>query len=121
MRVAFEPAQVSSAGVGALVGHSADANAIRLMAAKGYDITQHKARAFDGQMGLAHDLVLTMSLSQRHHVEREWPLLQGRVFTLGFFDDADIEDPYRRGDAAFRQALVDIEKGVAAWKKRLGL
>jgi protein-tyrosine-phosphatase len=30
-------------------------------------------------------------------------------------DDSDIDDPYRRGESAFRRALEDIEKGVDAW------
>jgi len=106
---------VTSAGVGALVGHSADAHALRLMAGRGIDIEQHRARSFTGAMGLANDLILTMSTAQRHHVESRWPLLQGRVFTLGHFDDQEIEDPYRKGESAFREALDDIEKGVAHW------
>ena len=112
---ALDNVSVASAGVGALVGHSADAIAMRLMAARGYDLTRHRARAFDGAMGLQNDLILTMSQAQRHHVERRWPLLQGRVFTLGYHDDSDIDDPYRRGESAFRRALEDIEKGVDAW------
>lgn len=119
LRTALEDVEVSSAGVGALVGHGADALAMRLMASRGYDLERHRARAFSGALGLENDLILTMSLSQRHYVERGWPLLQGRVFTLGYFDDMDIDDPYRRGDHAFRKALEEIETGVKAWTERL--
>ena len=106
---------VSSAGVGALVSHGADAHALRLMAGRGIDIERHRGRALTGHMGRTSDLILTMSTSQRHHVEREWPLLQGRVFTFGYFEDADIEDPYRQGESAFRKALDDIDRGIAFW------
>ncbi len=106
---------VASAGIGALVGQSADAHALRLMAGRGINIDGHRGRAFTGDMGRKSDLILTMSRSQRHHVEREWPLLQGRVFTFGYFEDADIEDPYRRGESAFRTALDDIDRGVGRW------
>lgn len=116
---ALDQINVSSAGVGALVGHGADAIAMRLMAARGYDLTLHRARAFDGAMGLQNDLILTMSLAQRQHVERRWPLLQGRTFTLGYHLDSDIDDPYRRGESAFRKALEEIEQGVEAWTEYL--
>ena len=106
---------VTSAGVGALVGHRADAHAERLMVGQGLDIRAHRARAFTGAMGLAHDLILTMNTAQRHHVECTWPLLQGRTFILGHFDDQEIDDPYRKGAGAFRDALVGIEQGVAQW------
>lgn len=110
---------VSSAGLGALVDFAADDHAIELMGARGVDISGHRARAFDGAMGLAHDLILTMSLDQRHHVERRWPLLQGRVFVLGCWDDVEIGDPYRRGENAFREALADIDRCVASWVPRI--
>jgi protein-tyrosine phosphatase len=110
---------VSSAGLGALVGYPADDCAIRLLHARGLDISTHRARAFDGALGLAHDLILTMTLEQRYHVERRWPLLQGRVFVLGCWNDVEIEDPYRRGDKAFRKALSDIDRCVAPWLPRI--
>ena len=114
------PVNVTSAGLGALVGHSADSHALRLMAGLGIDIEKHRARSFTGAMGLENDLILTMSMTQRHHVESHWPLLQGRTFTLGHFDDQEIEDPYRKGESAFREALSDIKKGVAHWAPIVG-
>ena len=119
LRDAFPRMTVSSAGIGALIGHGADAHAIRLMAGRGLDLQPHRARAFTGEMGLAHDLILTMSMDQRVYVEQRWRLLQGRVFTLGFFDDVDIDDPYRMGEAAFREALNAIERGIARWRANL--
>lgn len=106
---------VSSAGVGALVAHGPDAHALRLMAGRGIDIEGHRGRAFTGAMGRASDLILTMSTAQRHHVERQWPLLQGRIFTFGYFENSDIEDPYRKGEPAFRKALDDIDRGIELW------
>ena len=35
--------QVSSAGLGALIGHQADASACQLMTKKGIDISEHRA------------------------------------------------------------------------------
>lgn len=120
LRQALPDCAVSSAGVGALVGHGADGHAIRLLAARGLDLEQHRACMFTGALGLANDLILTMSVSQREHIERRWPLLQGRVFTMGYFDDAEIEDPYRLGERAFRDALSDIDRAVEKWTAYLG-
>lgn len=119
-REAFGHMQVSSAGIGALVGHGADAHAIRLMAARGLDLEKHRAQAFTGQMGIGHDLILTMSMDQRTYVEERWRLLQGRVFTFGYFDNTDIDDPYRMGEAAFREAMDGIDRGIEQWKTHLG-
>lgn len=119
LREAFPKASVTSAGIGALVGHGADGHAIRLMAGRGHDLEKHRARALTGAMGVAHSLILTMSMDQRTYVEQRWRLLQGRVFTLGYFDDVDIDDPYRMGEAAFRAAMDAIDHGIEQWKTHL--
>ncbi|MEM6640953.1 MAG: low molecular weight phosphotyrosine protein phosphatase [Pseudomonadota bacterium] len=116
---ALDGMTVSSAGVGALVDFPPDDHAIALMDERGHDIRGHRAQAFTGAMGLKHDLILTMSMDQRTRVEKRWALLHGRVFTLGFFDDVDIDDPFRKGEDAFREALAGIDEGIEQWQRRL--
>lgn len=110
---------VKSAGIAAMTGYAADAHAIRLMAARNLDIQAHRAVQLDIKEALRSDLILVMSTDQRHHLESRWPLLQGRVYGLGYWDDSDIDDPYRRGDAAFKEALVKIDTGVVQWLARI--
>ncbi len=110
-----EDARVESAGVGALVDHPADPHAVALMAERGLDIGDHRARQFDGRMGCDFDLLLVMEAEQKRIIETRWPLLTGRVHTLGRWGGFEVDDPYRRPREAFEACLVDIDRGVADW------
>ena len=110
---------VQSAGVGALVGEQADPVARELMLARGLDIEGHRARQLLRSHCMHADLVLVMDMEQKRYIERLNPLSRGRVFRLGEFGDADIQDPFRRGREAFERALDSIEQGVSAWSERI--
>lgn len=110
---------VSSAGLGALVGQPADPIAVELMQARGVDIAAHRARQLRGELMAQTDLVLVMELGHQRHLEREYPLLHGRIFRLCESARTDVADPYRRGLPAFQEALQRITEGVGAWSKRI--
>ncbi len=110
---------VQSAGVGALVGEQADPVARELMRARGFDIEGHRARQLLRSHCMHADLVLVMDMEQKRYVERLNPLSRGRVFRLGEFGGADIQDPFRRGREAFETALGSIEQGVSEWSERI--
>jgi protein-tyrosine phosphatase len=111
--------EVSSAGVGALVGHPADPAAIELMAERGIDITGHRARQVTQEMLAAADLVLVMEKGHQDEVHRMSPHSRGKVHRIGRFGDFDVPDPYRRGREAFEDALALIERGVADFQKAM--
>ncbi len=119
LRQALPRLNVSSAGLGALVGQPADPIAIELMQAKGVDITAHRARQLHGKLMADTDLVLVMELAQQRHLEREYPLLHGKIFRLCESSKIDVADPYRKGLLAFQDALQRITEGVGAWSKRI--
>lgn len=119
MAAALPSLQVSSAGVGALVGEAADPVARELMAERGLDIGSHRARQLTNVMGQEADLILTMDEVQRQHINQRYPLTRGKTFRLGEIARADIPDPYRLGRPAFVHALQLIEDGVAAWAERI--
>jgi protein-tyrosine phosphatase len=108
--------QVVSAGLGALVGHPADATALRLMAERGIDIGAHRAMQVTRPMCLAADVILVMENEHRKRLEDRYPEVRGRVFRL---DDNDIPDPFRKPEQAFRTALAGISPGVEAWARKL--
>jgi protein-tyrosine phosphatase len=108
-----------SAGLGALVGRPADEAAVRLMHARGVDITDHRATQLTRRMCLESDLVLVMDREQRKRVETLYPEACGRVFRLGEFTEQDIPDPYRQPEKAFRHALDLMEQGIARWLQRI--
>ncbi len=110
---------VSSAGLGALVGNSADPAAIQLMQERGVDIAAHRARQINGQLMAGADLVLVMELAHQRHLEQQYPLSRGKIFRLCEKSKTDVADPYRKGLDAFQQSLHLIAEGAEAWSQRI--
>lgn len=110
---------VTSAGIGALVGQPADPLARTLMAERGLDIEAHRARQLTGVMCKEADLILVMDEEQRQHINQRHPFARGKLFRLGEVARVDIPDPYRLGQPAFDQALKLIDAGATAWVERI--
>jgi protein-tyrosine phosphatase len=110
---------VTSAGTGALIGHAADPIACELMAARGLDLSAHRARQITQSMCAPVDLILTMDDGQRRHIENNYPLTRGKVFRLGETAKLNIPDPYKMGQGAFEHALQLIDAGVETWAERI--
>jgi len=111
--------QISSAGLYALVGHSADPIAVEIMAAAGVDISAHRARMLNDAIARDADLILVMDDQQKQHLASLYPYTRGKVFKLGEAASQDIPDPYRQGPEMFRTAFSLIENGVNEWVKRI--
>lgn len=116
---ALPQCQVTSAGLGALVGQPADPIACALMAERAVPIDAHRAQQLLPQMCRSADLILVMDTAQRRAVERLHPPSSGKVFRLAEHRQHDIEDPYRRGREAFEAALAWIEDGAGHWVQRI--
>lgn len=110
---------VSSAGLGALVGYPADPIAQALMQARGIDISTHRARQITPEMAFGADLILTMTQEQTLQTETLFPGVRGRVHRVGKWGEYDVLDPYKRPKAIFEQAFILIEQGIEAWHKQL--
>lgn len=109
---------ISSAGLGALVDHPADAKSSQLMLAKNIDISNHRARQLDSGMIRKADLILVMESKHKTSIEEMEPSAKGKVFLLGHWGDFEIPDPYRKEMAAFENSLKLIERGVTDWLKK---
>lgn len=110
---------VYSAGLGALVGQSADATSVELMDASKVDIHAHRAQQLNNALASQADLILVMDSEQKLEVQRRHPITTGKVFRLGELEKFDIPDPYRQPRQAFEQALELIRRGVDAWVPRI--
>jgi protein-tyrosine phosphatase len=119
LRSALPHLQVSSAGLGALVGMPADDTAIRILRERNVDIAGHRATQITRQACVAADLVLVMDHVQRMRIEELYPQVHGRVFKIGEFTRRDVPDPFRQSERAFREALSLIEAGVDEWLRRI--
>lgn len=115
----FPEKNIDSAGVGALVGHSADPAAIKIMEDQNIDITTHVAKQIDETLAHKADLIFTMSDSQNKWIEDRWPFCRGKTFKLGHWSDKDIADPYKHEMSAFMTAYEDIVSGINDWQDKL--
>ena len=114
-----EDIEVSSAGLGALVGHPAAEYSLELMDELGEDISEHQARQIHPDMVRDADLVLVMEAGHKRAIDDADPTARGKVHRLGEWQDTDIDDPYRQPKAAFADALQEIQEGVASWVERI--
>lgn len=116
---ALPQAQLSSAGLEALVGQPPDPIACDLMKERAVDIAGHRAQQVNKDMCQRADLILVMDREQRREIETRYQFSKGKVFRLCEFSDQDVPDPYREGRDAFRRALALIEDGTQQWAKRI--
>lgn len=110
-------AAVESAGIAAQVGRPADPVAVELMAARGLDISGHRARQLTPEVIRSFELILVMEADQLGEVEAILPSARGRVRRLGHWGGFDIPDPYRRERSAFSRALALIDRGLGDLEK----
>jgi len=110
---------VSSAGIGALVNYPADKIAQDLMAERGLDISQHRARQLDETILRESSLVLVMEDGHRKAVLEMDPTARGKVYLLCETENLDVPDPYRMPRNVFESCLIQIEKGAMDWANRL--
>lgn len=110
---------VFSAGLEALVGHSADSMAVECMQEIGVDISSHIAQRLDSALIVRADIVLAMTTQQVKEIEERWGFAKGKVFRLCHWSDKNIPDPYRKGKAEFVSAKDLVQEGVRDWGRRL--
>ncbi len=110
---------ISSAGIGALVGHGADELAVEVMSENAIDGSAHLARQLDEELVKGNELILVMEHWQQKEIERLYPFSRGRVHLLGKWDEIEISDPYRMSKAQFIEAYEKIEKSCLQWCEKL--
>ena len=110
---------VSSAGLGALVGHGADDLAIEVMLENGIDVSAHRARQLDEALVKNNELILVMEQWQQKEIERLYPFARGRVHLLGKWDESEISDPYKQSKLQFIKAFEKIDASCQQWCEKL--
>ena len=111
---------VSSAGIGALVGHGADETAAAVATEHGVDLSGHVARQFSRELGVAHDLILTMEPGHRREIIKASPDLSGKVMLFDHWQGGKgIADPYRRSRQFHEEVFALIDTAGSAWATRL--
>jgi protein-tyrosine phosphatase len=112
--------QVSSAGLGALVGHGVDRTALELLREHDIDGSAHRARQLDRSLLRSADLVLAMERDHVVSITRMAPEASGKVFLLDRWGTGqDIPDPFRQSRPAFEHVYTLIDNSVNSWLKYL--
>jgi protein-tyrosine phosphatase len=110
---------IISAGLGAMVGHSADPTVRTLLAEQGIDCRQHIAQQVSEQLVDDMDLILVMEQHHRQDMLNRFPNARSKLFLLRHHDQQDVADPYKQGLSAFEQAKNDITIGIDQWVNTL--
>ena len=116
----FPQKNIDSAGLSAVVGHSADAKAQEVMRVDGLDMSDHIAKQIDEALVTTSDLILTMSTNQTRWIEEQWPHCRGKTFRIGHWLDKDIADPYQHEKSVFETTRQDIIDSLEAWYDKIG-
>ncbi|WP_352287870.1 low molecular weight protein-tyrosine-phosphatase [Psychrobacter sp. GW64-MNA-CIBAN-0177] len=115
----FPQKNIDSAGLSAVVGHSADAKAQEVMRVDGLDMSDHVAKQIDEALVTKADLILTMSVNQTRWIEEQWPHCRGKTFRIGHWLDKDIADPYQHEKSVFETVKKDIVESLKQWNDKI--
>ncbi|KAA0017928.1 low molecular weight phosphotyrosine protein phosphatase [Salinicola corii] len=119
-RQRFPDRQITSAGLGALVGEGAEPTAKELAAREGLDLSAHVARQVDVGMLQSADLVLVMSDGQRRAVTELYPAASGKTMLLTrWIGENEVPDPYHKSRSAFEHVHCLLTQAVDAWVGKL--
>lgn len=110
---------VSSAGIAALTGQSADVSAEAVAQHHGLSLDGHSARQLTRALCQQHDLILVMEQQHIEAVTRIAPEVRGKTMLYGHWLKRDIPDPYRQSREAFEFTFDLIAEATQAWAQRL--
>lgn len=119
LQAALPLEDVSSAGIGALVGHGAHPRSVELMAARGLNLDNHVARQLDADLLSKSEMIITMERGHTDWITKRWPQAHGRVFRWGHWGGFDVPDPFRQDEEVYMEALDLIDQGLEQWIDRL--
>lgn len=108
-----------SAGLSAMVGYPADPLSVEVGATHGMDLSAHRAQQVVSWMCQSAELILVMERGHKTQLEKQFPLVRGKVFRLGELRKFEIADPYHQSKPVFETAYAAIELGVSQWAPRI--
>ena len=103
--------RVESAGTWAIYGEQAAPRAIKVLKARGIDLSAHRSRVVDPNMLSQMRLVLVMEKGHKEALQVEFPRYAGKVFLLSEMvgGNFEIKDPIGRSTADFEKTAQELE------------
>ncbi len=113
--------RVGSAGTWAIDGEPASQNSQKVVARRGFDISQHRSRMVTAELLESYDLILTMEPGHKESLQVEFPAVAERVFLLSEMagQTAPIADPYGQPVGAYEKTAQKIEEILARGMQRI--
>ncbi len=111
---------VMSAGVAAMMGGTASAEAIQVAAELGLDLTSHQTQPVNEQLVRHADVIFTMTRSHREAIVEQWPEAAERTELLAV-DESDICDPIGGPLERYRFCAAQIQEALAHRLKQIEL
>jgi tRNA threonylcarbamoyl adenosine modification protein (Sua5/YciO/YrdC/YwlC family) len=111
---------VMSAGIAAMAGGRAAAEAIGAMQERGLDLSRHESQPLTERLVRYADLVLSMTRGHREAILTQWPDAAGRI-ELVSRDRTDIADPIGGPAELYRRCAEQIDAQLAEWVDDLDL
>lgn len=111
---------VLSAGIAAMPGSPAAAQAIEVMSKMGIDIATHLSQPITGRLAQFADIILTMTNGHRQALISHWPTLETRTKTLRR-DGADVSDPIGSPVEVYQSTANQIDENLIEWVKEFDL
>jgi protein-tyrosine phosphatase len=119
-KLAGKNIKVSSAGLTALEGKSADSVAQELALEHGIDMAAHKGQQVSSSLVAQNSVILVMEQRHLQDLCSRYPQARGKSFLLGkWLNDKEVPDPYRQSREAFKHVFELIDSACSAWQKYL--
>jgi tRNA threonylcarbamoyl adenosine modification protein (Sua5/YciO/YrdC/YwlC family) len=111
---------VASAGIAAMAGGAPSAEAVRVLADKGIDLTLHASQPLNERLVRYADLILTMTRGHREAILSHWPEVAQRTSVL-CRDRSDVADPIGGPSELYRKCAEQIEAQLNEWMRDIDL
>lgn len=112
--------EISSAGLGALVGKAADVTAIEVAKQNGLSLEGHQGRQLTAPMCRKNDLILVMEKGHIDAVCKLAPEVRGKTMLFGhWLEQREIADPYRQSREAFEFIYRLLDESAQKWVNAL--
>ena len=105
---------ILSAGIAAMPGSPAAAQAVEVMGLLGVDISNHSSQPVTGRLAQFADVILTMTNGHRQALVTHWPTLESRTKTVRR-DGADVGDPIGAPVDVYQACAQQIDENLAQW------
>lgn len=111
---------IASAGIAAMSGGRAAAEANQVVSGRGLSLTDHTSQPLSERLVRYADLILTMTRAHREAIIAQWPDAVCRTKLLGR-DGSEISDPIGGSLELYRRCAEQLDAQLDLWVDDLGL